>query len=291
MDRRFYLPEMPLGFHLSTAGGLIQTLRRAEELGCETIQIFSRNPRGWRAGSIDPVEAMDIREALQERGIYPLILHSSYLINLATEEEGLYRRSLEALKEDIERAHTLGAPFLVTHIGSTKGGERRRGIERVMEALEEIEVLLGRDARLLLENSSGSGSHIGGSMEEIGEILAPFRGEGRIGFCLDTCHAFAAGYPIHTTRGLSRLLSALNDHIGQDHLHLIHLNDSRTPLGSRVDRHEHIGRGGIGIRGFRAILNHPLLRDLPMIMETPKEREGDDDRNMRVVRALMESLK
>lgn len=282
---------MPLGFHISVAGGLFSALRKAEDLGCETIQIFSRNPRGWQASTIDPGEARDFRAALYEKGIFPLILHTSYLVNLATGEDRIYRRSLEAIKEDMERAHILGAPFVVTHIGSTKGRDRDRGIARVVEAIEEIGRSTDRGVKLLLENSSGSGFHIGGDVEEIGRILYPFKEKGWVGFCLDTCHAFAAGYPIHREEGLAHLMGIINSRIGMDSLHLIHLNDSRGGLGSRIDRHEHIGKGGIGLKGFRHILSHPLLKGLPMILETPKEKDEDDTKNLRVIRGLLKGVK
>ncbi len=278
---------MPLGFHLSISRGLSWALKKAEELGCDILQIFSRNPRGWRRGEISEGEAERFREDLMNSSISTLILHTSYLTNLATSDEEIYRLSIGAIKEDMERALMIDGQMVVTHIGSTKGGSRSRGISRVVKALEEIGRSMDGEVRLLLENSSGSGYHVGWSVEEIGEILRPFRGNGSIGFCLDTCHAFAAGYPIHEEGGLSRLLEGIQSSIGMERLHLLHLNDSKGDLGSRVDRHEHIGRGRIGTRGFRIILNHPLLRELPMILETPRKSDEDDRRNMRVVRRLM----
>jgi len=258
-------------------------LDRAKDLECDTLQFFTRNPRGWRYVSLDPKEVEAFRFKACEMDLYPLVVHMPYLPNLASDDGLLYQKSLESLKVELERCRLLGVDYLVTHVGKTKGKGRKKGMERVAQALMEVLELSG--PLILLENTAGQGSELGFRVEELGDIVSMV-GEGpRLGICIDTAHAFQAGYPIHTPDGLEGFLDEVSQWVGLERLRLLHLNDSRTPLGSRVDRHWHIGEGYIGLEGLKGIIRHPVLRDLPAIMETPWSPQWDK-RNMARVRAL-----
>lgn len=206
-----------------------------------------------------------------------------YLPNLASDDELLYQKSVESLKVEMERCKVLGVDYLVTHVGKTKGKSRKRGMERVVQAL--MEALKLSDPLILLENTAGQGSELGFRVMELGEIINLTGGDPKLGLCVDTAHAFQGGYPIHTPDGLEGFLDEVSQWVGLERLCLLHLNDSRTPLGSRVDRHWHIGEGGIGLKGFKGIIRHPVLKDLPAIMETPWSPQWDKG-NMERVRAL-----
>lgn len=280
---------MPIGFHVSIAGGISLALQRALRLGCETFQIFSRNPRGWKGRVISHDEVRVFKTHLNKSGISPLILHTPYLINLATPEEGIYKRSISIIKEDIERGNLLGADFLVTHIGSTKGEDVDYGIKRVIKAIEEVfKGVKSNRVRLLLENSSGSGYYLGGCLEDIGKVMEYFKGRDLLGLCLDTCHAFSAGYPLYTKSDIDSLVESIDRFIGIENLFLLHINDSKGGFGSRLDLHEHLGRGRIGLRGLRAFVSHRALKNLPMILETPREGDEDDLRNLMVIREMLQ---
>ncbi len=213
----------------------------------------------------------------------PLVVHMPYLPNLASNDKLLYQRSLESLKVEVERCKVLGVDYLVTHVGTSKGKSRKDGIERVAQALMEALDISG--PCILLENAAGQGSELGFQVVELGKIIRIAGRDLRLGLCFDTAHAFQAGYPIHTAEGLEEFLDEVSYWVGLECLHLLHLNDSRTPLGSRVDRHWHIGEGCIGLRGFKGIMRHPVLKDLPAIMETPWSLRWDK-RNMARVRSL-----
>jgi len=271
------------GFHCSIAGGLSKALDRAKNLGCDTLQFFTRNPRGWSYASLDPKEVKAFRLKARHMDLYPLVVHMPYLPNLASDDGLLYQKSLESLKVEMKRCKLLGVDYLVTHVGKTKGRGRKKGMERVAWALREVLELPG--PLILLENTAGQGSELGFRMEELGEIFSMVGEDSRLGICIDTAHAFQAGYPIHTPDGLEGFLSEVSQWVGLERLRLLHLNDSKTPLGSRVDRHWHIGEGYIGLEGFKGIIRHPILRDLPAIMETPWSPQWDR-RNMARVRAL-----
>ncbi len=275
---------MIIGVHVSISGGVSLSVDRAKRLGCRAFQIFSSNPRGWKRRAFRQGEVEAFIEGVKENHLSPVIIHTPYLINLSASDDDIYRKSIDALKADIERAGELRADYLVTHIGSAKGMERADGIRRVQGALEEcLSMGIRPDLKILLENSSGSGSSLGGSFDEIGEIIEPFNPTGAIGICMDTCHAFSAGYPLFNQGDIDLLLGEIDRCIGLGYLHLIHLNDSKGDLGSRLDLHEDIGEGKIGIDGFRAILNHGFIRDIPLILETPKDCDEDDIRNLKRV--------
>jgi len=282
-----------LGSHLSIGKGFAAAVDEAERLGSNALQIFSHNASAWRMKPITPEAAAAFRQRVEESALRFGVIHTMYLLNLATPDDELYERSIDALEHEIDRAGRLGVHSLVTHLGAHKGSGMSEGIDRVATALNRVmQSVFFRDAaevRLLLENTAGTGSTVGGPFEELAGILGGLSDSRRVGVCLDTCHAFAAGYDLRTKEAVDETISAFEEAIGLKHLEMIHLNDSRFPLASRRDRHEHLGRGEIGLEGMAAIVNHPALRRLPFILETPKEidgQDGADEVNLELVRGL-----
>jgi deoxyribonuclease-4 len=262
---------------------------RAAELGANTFQIFSASPRMWRHGALDPLAVRRLQEARDRLDLTPLVVHDNYLINLAAGDPSLRAKSVAAFRAEIVRCLSIGAEYLVLHPGSYRGQSLEAGIETLAGSLAEAAAGLASDRlMLLLENTAGSGSAIGSRFEELAEVrrAAAGRLDFHIGFCLDTAHCLAAGYDVATASGLEKTLRKAHRVLGLDRVPVIHTNDSKAPLGSRVDRHEHIGQGYIGIQGFRRILHHPGLRDKAFILETPIDREGDDRRNLLKLKRL-----
>lgn len=277
---------MRLGVHVSIAGGLLEAVARAKRLGCTTMQIFSRSPRGGRAPHIAAEVAEQFDTQRRAAGIDPLAVHSPYIINLASPEMHMWKQSLRLYQEEYERASRLNAQYLVTHVGSHRGAGDAAGIVRVADALTQTLKATPSSVMILLENTAGSGQGLGDQFEQLAAMRAKVSAKNRIGICLDTAHLFAAGHPIHTAEGLEEVLRSFDRVVGIAHLRLIHLNDSKTPFGSRVDRHWHIGQGHLGTDAIRRFINHPQLKDLPFILETPKKTEADDPRNLAAVRKL-----
>lgn len=278
---------MRIGFHVSISGGFSLAVERAYELGCTCMQIFSRNPRGW---SVKPMDRRDIDEfkRLRERyDISPVLVHTNYLINLASPRPDLYKKSIEHFVIDLERTEQLGAEYLVTHLGSANGKDPDWMIGRVADALNMAMKLHPPKAVILLENTAGEAGDVGYTLEQIKEVILQLDDTSRIGVCYDTCHGFAAGYDIRKKEDIDRLSEMIESTVGLDMLKAIHLNDCLKGYNSRVDRHWHIGEGEIGQEGFHAFLNHPSFRDLPMVMETPKETEEDDPKNMRTIKKML----
>jgi len=277
-----------LGVHVSIAGGIERAVSRAVTLNCTAMQIFSRNPRGWNASPLSLREVATFREAVGKKGIDPVVVHTPYLLNIASGNEALHRRSISALVLDIKRAERLRARFVVTHLGSAKGRGKAFGVGRVVKAL--MTVMERRSmVSLLLENSAGAGNTVGSSFDELQEILNGLGRNERLGVCFDTCHGFAAGYDFRSPEGTEELVREMDRTFGVGRVALIHLNDCSGQLGEHIDRHEHIGRGKIGMSGFRSLLGHPLLRGLPMILETPKDHPEDDFRNLSRIRRILQS--
>ncbi|MBN2119825.1 MAG: deoxyribonuclease IV [Candidatus Omnitrophica bacterium] len=275
-----------LGVQVSISGKIYKAIDRIVELGCNTMQIFSRNPRSFRR---KPQEKDDLDEFVKRRkkaDINPLAIHAVYTLNLASYNKRFYRFSVRDFIRDMHDAHDLGAELMVTHVGSFKRSTYQDGIKRVIEALDKILKKSPPSVTLLLENISGSGHWIGSHFSELAYIIDKLGRPKNLGICLDTCHVFSAGYNLSEEEGLNNLVTEIDSLIGLDRLKLIHLNDTRDTLGSKKDRHWHIGEGQIGKEGFRRFINHPKLRTVPFILETPKKEETDDTRNIEAVRSL-----
>ncbi len=279
---------MRLGLHLSIVGSIDRAVDRAVERGCNTLQMFSRNPRGWRSKSLGLAEVESFRTKVRESGVWPVFIHTPYLLNLASPKEDVYRRSVEALKDELRRAAELGVPYAVTHLGSHLGYGKRKGFRRIVDAINDSFSVVENEVVLLLENTAGTRNSMGSSFEDIEYIASRIEDRGRVGVCFDTCHAFAAGYDLVSRGAVEHTLERFDETIGLRELMLVHLNDSRGSLGSKMDRHEHIGMGKIGERGFRNIL-HSRLGQLPLILETPVDTRRSDVENLRKVRELAQS--
>ncbi len=279
---------MRFGFHISISGGLSKVFKRAEIRGCETIQVFSRNPRGWRFEQLSNDDVESFRKGVESSGLFPIFLHLPYLPNIASRDSKFYKPSIESIITDLGRAELLGAQYLIIHIGHRLDSTEEEAIESVIYGIEKAFQRIRNSVILLLENTAGQGTEIGYHFEQIRKIINGIEEKERVGVCLDTAHAFEAGYDLSNKDGLEMTIESFDESIGLKRLHLLHLNDSKTTLGSRKDRHWHIGEGFIGLEGFRRIVNHPLLSHLPGIMETPRRDTLEDLRNMEVIRSLVE---
>jgi deoxyribonuclease-4 len=276
-----------IGVHVSIAGKIWESLERAKALGCNTMQIFSRNPRSWQASEFDSSDIENFKKLKSAYDIAPVAVHIPYIINLATPIDGLYKKSIVAYTEDIARADVLGIEYVVTHLGSHVGTGEDKGIERFSAALNQIINKTRLKTMILLENTAGSGSCIGYRFEHIKRMMDELDHPERAGVCLDTAHTFESGYDIKTKAGLEKTLKKFDKLIGLKKIKVVHFNDSLSELGSRVDRHQHIGKGNIGLAAMKRIINHPGLRDAAFIMETPKRTDKDDKMNIKTVKRLL----
>jgi deoxyribonuclease-4 len=279
-----------VGVHVSIAGSIARAVERAMAIDCDTFQIFSRNPRGWTFKPLTDDDAALFQGALAASGIGPAVVHMPYLPNLASPKEEIRTKSVEALAEELHRCSMLEIPYLVTHLGHHMGEGIGAGEERVQQAIDaafsQSDLDGSSGVMLLLENTAGEKNSVGSRFEEIGRIRESCSDPDRIGVCMDTCHAFAAGYDLRNEEGLSHTLEAFEDGIGIEHLHVIHLNDAKAEIGSHLDRHTHIGLGMIGEEGCAGILTHHTLASLPFICETPEDAVRDNAANIRAVRKL-----
>jgi len=277
---------MKLGVHVSVAGSVDLAIDRAVSLGCNTFQIFISNPRGWKPTIISADDADIFKKKYIAAAMDSAFSHSIYLINLASPNEYLREQGIESLISGLINTEKLGLQSLVTHIGSHQGDGIEIGIERVVYSLNQI---LGNStccAKLLLENTAGAGNLVGKTFVELGNIINKVNSP-RLGICLDTAHAFEYGYAIDTSKGLESLIKEIEDNVGIEKLKAIHLNDSLTDLGSNKDRHETFGEGKIGKKALTRIINHPKLRNIPFVMETPEIKSGEAGREIvDCVRAL-----
>ena len=264
---------------------------RARRLGCQTIQIFSHNPRQWKSSSFTEDEVKMFKEDIEKEEIHPVFVHMPYLPNLASPEENLYSKSVESLCQDLMRTGILAIPYLVIHLGSRGNSDEGEALARISRAINEVFVRVRNGVIVLLENTAGQGTEVGYTFSQIKAISDQVEDKNRIGVCLDTAHAFEAGYDLSREKGLEGTIEDFDRSIGLEKLYLIHLNDSKTPLGSRVDRHWHIGDGHIGLEGFRRIVNHRQLSHLPAVMETPRQDDGDDSKNMSIIKGLIGTRK
>jgi len=271
---------MKIGFHLSIGGSIDRVVDRAVEMGCNTLQMFSRNPRGWRSRKLDSEAAKSFRVKLKESEIWPVFIHTSYLLNLASPKVDVYLKSAEVLKDELSRAAALTVPYVVTHLGSHLGHGKKAGFKRIVDAINGSFSAVENKVVLLLENTAGTRNSMGSSFEDIEYIASRIEDRKRVGVCFDTCHAFATGYDLVSRGAVEHTLQRFGDIIGLENLKLVHLNDCKGGLGSKLDRHEHIGMGKIGERGFRNILKS-RLGQLPLILETPVDERRSDVENLR----------
>jgi deoxyribonuclease-4 len=287
------------GAHVSVAGGLPLAVERAVAHGCDAFQVFAKNASQWRGRVIPAEEIAEFRARVSESGLGPVVSHASYLINLASSDVALRQQSMNAMADELDRAEALGLMGVVLHPGAHTRGSTEEGLGLVVDSLNE---LLGarRDgtAMVLLEDTAGQGTALGSTFEQLAAILMKVKDHARVGVCLDTCHLLASGYDIASSAGYAETFRQFDRLIGFDRLKLFHLNDSKKPLGSRIDRHEHIGKGRIGLAAFRRLVNDPRFKTLPMLLETPKTERGSsrrvtldplDARNLGTLRGLLKS--
>lgn len=280
---------MRFGAHMSIAGGFDKAVDRAEQAGCDAVQIFTKNNNQWRAKPIDDEMVERLAARLAETGIRPVVAHDSYLINLASPVDELWEKSINAMRIELERCEQLSVPFLVTHPGAFVKSSEEEGIERIAQALNRIHVdLPGYQVLTLLETTAGQGSSIGHRFEQLAAIIEKVEMPDRVGYCLDTCHVFAAGYEIRTDDGYAETIESFDSILGLDNLKVFHFNDSKREFGSHRDRHEHIGMGEIGLDGFRHFVNDPRFQDRAALLETPKSDDLHEDiENLARLRGLV----
>lgn len=282
-----------LGAHMSISGGYRAAVERAAACGCDCVQLFTKNNNQWHAKQITPEEAEQFRKALSELGVSHPAAHDAYLINLASPDKAIWRKSVDAFIVELRRADTLGIPHLVAHPGAYTTSSEALGLGRVVRALDEIHgQTRAVRCKCLLETTAGQGTSLGWRFEHLATILDGAKDPDRLGICFDTCHVFAAGYPMGNQKEYRATMTALNATVGLDQIRAFHLNDSRRALGSRVDRHAHIGRGMMGLEPFRLLLADRRFRRTPMYLETPKGEENGVDLdaiNLSVLRALAKS--
>ena len=280
--------DLLLGAHMSIAGGLDRAAERGRSIGCNTIQIFTKSNNQWRAKPLTDEQVERFHQSQDESGIAPIIAHDCYLINLASPDREKYQKSFRAFLEEMQRAERLGLPYLVMHPGAHLGSGESRGLRKIALALNRLhQKTPGYRLIVLLETTAGQGTGLGYRFEHLAEIIEGVEQPERLGVCFDTCHVFAAGYDIRTPTGYREVMQEFDRTIGLERLQVFHLNDSKKPLGSRVDRHEHIGKGHIGLETFRMILQDQRFRNVPKILETPKGRDLAEDRmNLKRLRQL-----
>lgn len=276
-----------IGVHTSIAGGIHKSLERARKLNCNTLQIFSHNPRGWAARDIPQDEISAFIELKKKYDMSPVFIHTSYLINLASEKRILRKKSVKMVKYELDIADKIGAQYVVLHTGSASEDDPKSARKRVIESLIEISDRGKQRSGLILENTAGQRGDITSKLYEIAEIIEKVPTSLISGICLDTCHAFSAGYDIRNEKGINALSDEIKKFFDTDIVRLLHLNDSKGSLGSGLDRHAHIGKGEIGAKGIRKFLLHPRFNKIPVILETPKKSEVDDIENLRRVKKLL----
>ena len=279
-----------IGVHLGTAGGASNAVERAREIGANTFQIFSSSPRMWRAPKVDPKQADRMRELRAKHDVGPLVIHTSYLVNVCSQTVEIREKSVAAFRGEIERALTFGAEYLVLHPGSWKGLTRDEGLKLAAESIERaIDGLpwQGTGFHILIENTAGAEFSLGGSFEQVAELVARLKPVAPVGVCLDTCHTHVAGYDLVTAKGYEETMSKIAATVGFDAVRVWHCNDAKAERGSKLDRHDHIGQGTIGVEPFRRLLNDARFAHAAFIAETPVDEPGDEERNVRILKSLV----
>ena len=280
-----------IGIHLGTGGGASTAVDRAREIGANTFQIFSSSPRMWKAPKIAPEQCERMRDLRAKYDVGPLVIHTSYLVNVCSQNEEVRQKSIAAFRGEIERALALGAEYLVLHPGSWKGLTRDEGLrlaaQSITEAIDSL-VWQGTGFHILIENTAGAEFSLGGSFEQVAELVERLRLTAPVGVCLDTCHTHVAGYDIVTPEGYEATVQQIESTMGIASVRVWHCNDAKAARGSKLDRHENIGQGTIGIEPFRWLLNDPRFEHCAFIAETPVDEPGDDERNVRTLKSLVE---
>ncbi len=280
---------MLLGAHMSISGGVFNAVLDGQKATCDTIQIFTKSSNQWRAKPLTDEEISRFFEEQRKTGVSVACAHDSYLINLGSPDSELYHKSVDAFQIELERCHTLKVPCLVMHPGSHVGSGEEAGLGRIIGALNKLfEILPENKTIVCLETTAGQGSNLGYKFEQLAQIISGVEDKSRVGICLDTCHIFAAGYPIQEEKDYKASMKEFDSILGLERLKIIHINDSKKGLGSKVDRHEHIGKGELGLKPFGHILNDKRLVKIPKILETPKGEELlEDIENLRILRSLI----
>jgi deoxyribonuclease-4 len=283
MDRR-------IGVHLGTAGGASNAVERAREIGANTLQIFSSSPRMWRAPKLEPEQCTRMQALRGQYDVGPLAIHTSYLVNVCSQSEDVRAKSVSAFRGEIERALALCADYLVLHPGSWKGMSRAEGLKLAAESIERaIDGLPWQGTRfnILIENTAGSECSLGGNFEQVAELVERLKAHAPVGVCLDTCHTHVSGYDIVTAEGYAETMRQVEATTGFEAVRIWHCNDAKAARGSKLDRHEHIGQGTIGIEPFRRLLNDARFAHCAFIAETPVDEPGDEERNVKVLKSLV----
>ena len=284
---------MPLlGAHMSIEGGLHKAFERISLIGGQSLQIFSKNQRQWRVPELSPSEIKKFIETWEQWGKGPVAVHDSYLINLANPDEIKANRAVAAFAEEIRRADQLTIPYLIMHPGNHVGSGPARGLQQLTANIDRAFAQAddAKSVMVLLETTAGQGTGLGASFEELAYVITHSEFNDRLGVCFDTCHAFAAGYDISSVAGYEQTFADFDKNVGLERLKFFHLNDSKKGLGSRVDHHEHIGKGEIGLEGFRLLMNDPRFAEHPMVLETPKEKDLKEDiENLKLLKSLIKT--
>jgi deoxyribonuclease-4 len=280
-----------IGIHLGTTGGASNAVERAREIGANTFQIFSSSPRMWRAPKVDPAQAARMRELRAKLDVGPLVIHTSYLVNVCSQTDDVREKSVAAFRGEIERALTFGAEYLVLHPGSWKGLTRDEGLKLAADSITRaIDGLpwQGTPFHILIENTAGAEFSLGGSFEQVAELVARLQATAPVAVCLDTCHTHVAGYDLVTAEGYAETMRQVESTVGFEAVRVWHCNDAKAERGSKLDRHEHIGQGTMGVEPFRRLLNDQRFAHAAFIAETPVDDPGDEERNVRVLKSLVE---
>jgi deoxyribonuclease IV len=281
-----------IGVHLGTTGGASNAVERAREIGANTFQFFSSSPRMWRAPKVDPKQAERMKALRTALDVSPLVIHTSYLVNVCSQTDDVRQKSIAAFRGEIERALTFGAEYLVLHPGSWKGLTRDEGLKLAADSITRaIDGLAwqGTGFHILIENTAGAEFSLGGSFEQVAELVALLKACAPVGVCLDTCHTHVAGYDMVSEKGYAETMKQVAATVGFEAVRVWHCNDAKAARGSKLDRHEHIGQGTMGVEPFRRLLNDKRFGHAAFIAETPVDEPGDEERNVRVLKSLVES--
>jgi len=279
-----------IGIHTSSAGGVQNAAERAYRLGCNTLQIFSSSPRQWAANELSLPQCDELKRLREKYDLKPLVVHTNYLINLAATNEGFLKKSIEAFRGEVERALALCADYLVQHPGSFRGSDREAGLLQTAAAIAAATQgldLAKAGLTILIENTAGAEFSLGGSFEQVAEVVDRLRGIIPVAACMDTCHTHVAGYDIVSEAGMRETLTHLDETIGLKNVPVWHCNDAKAARGSKLDRHQHVGKGNIGLAPFKRLLNDPRLAQAAFIAETPIDAPGDDKRNVAALKKLV----